>query len=155
MLPVRQPWRKPIQDQWRERRRICQKPSENLPDFVRGQHSGGPTLSVLILCENRRSAQANAGPLWFIKAGFPDEGEHVYLPNRIGGDCSITCPQESLLPKDHSTWHEKLIARACLADVPQTAGADVYRENQGIAIGNDPRYNSASSVALLRKGETA
>jgi hypothetical protein len=38
-------------------------------------------------------------------------------------------------PKDRFFWHEKLIARACLAGAILTAGVAIYRENKSIAIG--------------------
>jgi hypothetical protein len=47
-----------------------------------------------------------------------------------------TCPRQPLSPlKDHFSWYEKLIARACLAGVVLTAGAGIYRENRTVAIG--------------------
>ena len=46
------------------------------------------------------------------------------------------CPREPLSPlKDHFSWYEKLIARACLAGAILTAGVGIYRENKSIAIG--------------------
>ncbi len=38
-------------------------------------------------------------------------------------------------PKDSFSWHEKLIARACLAGAILTAAAGMYRQNKSIAIG--------------------
>jgi hypothetical protein len=47
-----------------------------------------------------------------------------------------SCPRQPFPPlKDHFSWYEKLIARACLAGVLLTAVGGIYWENKSIAIG--------------------
>ena len=47
-----------------------------------------------------------------------------------------SCRREPPWPlKDRFFWHEKLIARACLAGAVFTAGVAIYRENKSVAIG--------------------
>jgi hypothetical protein len=47
-----------------------------------------------------------------------------------------TCPRQPPSPlKDGFSWHEKLIARACLAGVLLTAAAGIYRYNRSVVIG--------------------
>lgn len=47
-----------------------------------------------------------------------------------------SCPRQPFPPlKDHFSWYEKLIARTCLAGVVLAAGAAIYWDNKGVAIG--------------------